>query len=57
MTPNGRALLTFGANVFRSHLSLQLEIGALRHQRTLYQRSIRRLQVRLTDHLVWSWLS
>jgi len=52
-----RALLAFVASLFRSRLSLQLEIVALRHQLTLYHRSIRRPQVRLTDRLFWSWLS
>jgi len=57
MTPVGRALLAFVASLFRSRLSLQLEIVALRHQLTLYHRSIRRPQVRLTDRLYWSRLS
>ena len=57
MTPVGRALLAFIAGLFRLRLSLQLEIVALRHQLTLYRRSIRRPQVRLTDRLFWSWLS
>jgi hypothetical protein len=57
MTPIVHALLAFIASLFRSRLSLQLEIVALRHQLTLYHRSIRRPQVRLTDRLFWSWLS
>jgi putative transposase len=52
-----RALLAFAVSLFRSRLSLQLELLALRHQLTLYRRSIRRPQVRPLDRLVWSWLS
>ena len=44
MKPVSRALLAFLAGFFRSRMSLQLEIVALRHQLTLYQRSIRRPQ-------------
>ena len=57
MMPIGRALLAFLASLFRSRLSLQLEIVALRHQLTIYERSIRRPRVRMTDRLFWSWLS
>jgi hypothetical protein len=57
MTPIGRVLLAFGASLFRSRMSLPLEIVALRHQRTPYQRSIRRPQVRLSDRILWSWLA
>jgi putative transposase len=57
MMPIVRALFAFVASLFRSRLSLQLEIVALRHQLTLYHRSIRRPQVRLTDRLFWLWLS
>jgi transposase InsO family protein len=57
MTPIGRVLLAFVTSFFRPRRSLQLENEALRHQLTLYQRSIRRPQVRLTDRLFWSWLS
>jgi len=55
MTPIGRALRAFVASVFRSRMSVPLEIVALRHHRTLYQRSIRRPQVRLSDRVLWSW--
>ena len=57
MTPIVRALLAFVVSLVRSRVSLQLEIVALRHQLALYQRSIRRPQVRLTDRIFWSWLS
>jgi putative transposase len=57
MKPVSRALLAFLASCFRSRLSLQLEILALRHQLTLYRRSSRRPQVRPIDRIAWSWLS
>jgi hypothetical protein len=57
MTPIVRALLAFVASLFRSRRSLQPEIVALRHQLTIYERSIRRPRVRLTDRLFWSWFS
>ena len=57
MMPLVRALLAFVSSLFRSRVSLQLEILALQHQLAIYHRSIRRPQVRLTDRLFWSWLS
>ena len=57
MMPISRALLAFVASLFRSRLSLQLEIVALRHQLGAYHRSIRRPQVHLADRLFWAWLS
>jgi hypothetical protein len=39
MTPIVHALRAFAASFFRSRVSLQLEIVALRHQLTFYQRS------------------
>jgi len=57
MTPLVRALLAFAASLFRSRVSLQVEILALRHQLGVYHRSIRRPQVGLSDHLFWLWLS
>jgi transposase InsO family protein len=57
MMPLVRALLGFVSSLFRSRLSLQLEIVVLRHQLTLYQRSSRRPCVRPSDRILWSWLS
>ena len=57
MTPIGCALLAFVACLFRSRMSYQLEIVALRHQLTIYQRSSRRPRVRTSDRILWSWLS
>lgn len=51
------ALLAGFATFFRSHLALQLEIMALRHQLAIYQRSVKRPRVRPTDRVFWSWLS
>jgi transposase InsO family protein len=57
MTSIIRALLAFAVSLVRSRVSLQLEILALRHQLTVYHRSIRRPQVRPSDLLSWSWLA
>jgi len=57
MMPIVRALLAFALSLYRSRVSLQMEVLALRHQLTSYQRSIRRPQVRSIDRRVWSWLS
>ena len=51
------ALLAGFATIFRSHLELQLEIMALRHQLTIYQRTVKRPRIRPADRLFWSWLS
>jgi len=57
MTPILRAVLAFAVSLLRTRVSLQVEILALRHQLTRYQRSIRRPLVRPIDRIVWSWLS
>ncbi|MFI5340677.1 MAG: integrase core domain-containing protein [Candidatus Methylomirabilales bacterium] len=57
MKPIVRALLAFAVSLVRSHVSLQLEILALRHQLTVYHRSIRRPQVRPSNRILWSWLA
>ncbi len=46
MKPMVRALIAFAGSLVRSRVSLQLEILALRHQLTVYHRSIRRPRVR-----------
>ena len=48
------ALLAFP---FRTRLSVQLEILALRHQLTAYQRAGTKPRLRPTDRLFWAWLS
>ena len=55
MMPIVRALVAIITTWFRSRLSLQLEIVALRHQLTVYQRSARRPRIRLVDRILWSW--
>jgi transposase InsO family protein len=51
------AFLSTVGMLFRSRFSLQAEIIALRHQLTVYRRSVRRPQIRPADRLLWSWLS
>ena len=43
--------------LFRSRLSLQVEIVALRHQLAVYERSVRRPRLHAADRILWSWLS
>src|SRR5918996_4330384 len=50
-------LLTSIATWFRSRLSLQMELIALRHQVAVYQRSISRPKLQPADRLLWVWLS
>jgi len=47
-------LLKFIATGFRSRLSLQLEVAALRHQLLLYQSEGRRPRIAPVDRLLWS---
>jgi hypothetical protein len=51
------ALLTYASTIFRSHVSLQLEIVALRHQITVYQRSTTRPRIKQGDRILWSWIA
>ena len=57
MRPLLVALLTFLTTLLRSRLALQLEIVALRHQVAVYQRSVSRPRLHVTDRLFWVWLS
>jgi len=57
MKPVVRALLAFVVSLFRSRVSLHLEILALQHQVAVYHRSIRRPRVRSSDRMLWTWLS
>ena len=56
MMPIVHALLDFVVGVFRSRITLQLEIVALRHQLALYHRSVRRPPIHPADRLFWAWL-
>ena len=44
-------------DLFRSRLSMQLEILALRHQLGVYQRTAKRPPIRVADRILWSRLS
>jgi hypothetical protein len=57
MMPIALALFAFVISLVRSRRSRQVEILALRHQLTIYQRSSRRPQVRRADRMFWSWLA
>jgi transposase InsO family protein len=50
-------VINFLMGAFRSRLSLQLEIAALRHQLSLYQRAQRRPAIASSDRLLWSILA
>lgn len=51
------ALLLFVAIWFRSRLSMQLELVALRHQLSLYKQSNSRPQIQAADRFLWASLS
>jgi putative transposase len=51
------ALVAFVTTLFRSHLSMQFEIIALRHQLSVYQRTAHRPRINSGDRVLWSWLS
>lgn len=57
MIPVLRAFVAFAAGLFRSRLSLQLEILALRHQLGVYQRGGKRPKLTAADRFFWSWLA
>jgi hypothetical protein len=57
MLPVISALVACVAGLVRSCSSLHLEHLALRHQLAVYQRSVPRPHIRMTDRLFWSWLS
>jgi putative transposase len=42
---------------FRSRLSMQMELIALRHQVSVYQQRVSRPKLRPSDRLLWAWLS
>jgi hypothetical protein len=57
MKPIVCALLLLVSTVIRSRVSLLLEIVALRHQLTVYQRTTKRPQISSGDRILWSWFS
>ncbi len=52
-----QALFDFLIAVFRTRLSLHLEILALRAQLAVYERSSQRPRIQASDRILWSWLS
>jgi len=52
-----QAAAAFVRGLFRSRLSLQIEILALRHQLAVYQRMSARPRFRPADRILWAWLS
>jgi hypothetical protein len=52
MHPATRAVLAFIVSCFRSRLSMQIEILALRHQLSLYQRTTKRPRIRPIDRIL-----
>ena len=50
-------VINFLTGAFRSRVSLQLEIAALHHQLSLYQRAQRRPAITSSDRLIWSLLA
>jgi putative transposase len=57
MPPIVSSLLASTTTWFRSRLSMQMELIALRHQIAVYKQSISRPKLRPTDRLLWVWLS
>jgi len=57
MPPIISVLLASTTTWFRSRLSMQIELIALRHQVAVYKQSISRPKLRPTDRLLWVWLS
>ena len=57
MPPVVSVLLASIFTWFRSRLSMQMELIALRHQVAVYKQSISRPKLRPTDRLLWVWLS
>ena len=57
MLPVISALLIGFAGPFQSRSSLCPEHLALRHQLAVYQQTVRRPRLHLTDHLFQAWLS
>jgi putative transposase len=57
MPPIVSVLLASVFTWFRSRLSVQMELIAVRHQVAVYKQSIPRPKLRPTDRLLWAWLS
>jgi hypothetical protein len=48
------AFLSTLGTLFRSQLSLRVENVALRHQLAIYQRTVKRPNIRPEDRILWS---
>jgi hypothetical protein len=57
MPPVVSILLASIATWFRSRLSMQLEIIALRPQVALYKQTVSRPRLRTSNRVLWMWLS
>ena len=57
MPPVVYAILSALGTLLRSQRALRLENIALRHQLTIYQRTVKRPRIRPEDRIFWSWLS
>ncbi len=58
MKPIVRSLIAVVVSFIRSRVALQVEVVALRHQLTVYQRSARRPAIHPTDRILWhGWLA
>ncbi len=57
MPPVVSVLLASIGTCFRSRLTMQMELIALRHQVAVYKQSICRPKLWPTDRLLWVWLS
>ncbi len=57
MKPIVRSLIAVVVSFIRSRVALQVEVVALRHQLTVYQRSVRRPAIHPTDRILWAWLA
>jgi hypothetical protein len=51
------ALLASARCSFQSRVEMQLEVLALRHQLSVYQRRGQRTRTHLADRLLWAWLA
>jgi hypothetical protein len=56
-SPILRAAAAFVHGLFRSRLSLQIEVLALRHPLAVYQRTAIRPRLKPADRILWAWLS
>ncbi len=57
MTPILQTLTALVQNLFRPRLAMQMEILALHHQLTVYERTCARPRLKPAERLLWSWLS